>query len=214
MRYTIVIICFFLWKNQVNAQQLYAEGGITTTRFVYADAQGGTLSNLLVVSKGHLGAGYRFPINRRKTFFARLGGSYTSYGAIGSDPILDNYFEYDVNYLGANLGIDVQLFRLREFRFLLRGSFSGETLVLGTQTLNNQVFNLSGNEEFNNLLFFVRGGPEGQYPISRYAKLTLHYSYGTSLGIAAQGDDETLNFNIHQFSIGIVLNFPSCNCSF
>lgn len=214
MKYLTLFICFFLFKNQIQAQQLFAEGGVTNTRFVYKDAQGASLSNLLGASKGHLAIGFKTPINRGNTFFVRMGASYTNYGAIGSDPILDNYFEYDINYIGANVGLDLQLFRLREFRFLLRSSFGGEVLVLGTQTLNNQVFNLYGNDEFKNLMFFIRGGPEGQYPISRYAKLTLHYSYGQSIGVAAQGDDETLNFNIHQFSIGILINLPSCNCSY
>lgn len=214
MRALLILLYILFSLNNTYAQQLFAEGGITTTTFKYKDSKGSTLTNLLPVSKGHLNTGYRFPVNRNKTVLLRLMAGYTSYGAIGSDPILDNYFEYDVNYLSGGFGIDAQIFRLREFRFLLRTSFASETLILGTQTLNNQVFDLKGNDEFNNLLFFIRAGPEGQYPISRYSKLTLHYSYGKTIGIAAQGDDEALNYNIHQFSIGILINLPSCNCSF
>lgn len=210
--YTGLLVLTF--QVEIVAQQIYAKGGVTLSNFDYQDSQGGTLSNLLSVSKGHLAAGYREGLDRNDTFFLRLGASYSGYGAIGSDPLLDNFFEYDLNYIAAGVGFDVRLFSLRDFNFLFTPTLSGEYLLRGTQTLNNQVFDLRGQEEFQSFNFFLRLGVEGQYPVSRSSKLTLGYNYGRSLGIISQGDDETLNINTHQFSIGLLVNLPNCNCDY
>ena len=208
------ILPFLLCVARLDAQQLYASAGVTVSNFDYKNTQGETLSNLLSVSNGHMQAGYREGLDRRDAFYLNLGASYTGYGAIGSDIVLNNFFEYDVDYVGLSAGLELRLFSLRDFNFMLTSAISGEYLLRGTQTLNNQVFDLRGQEEFQSFNFFVRAGPEGQYPISRSSKLIVRYSYGRSLGIISQGDDETLNINAHQFSIGLLINLPSCNCDY
>lgn len=207
-------LVFLLLSFETEAQQLFAKAGVTVSNFDYQNSQGEPLSNLLSVSNGHIAAGYREGLDRNDVFFLRLQASYVGYGAIGSDTILDNFFEYDLNYVGVGVGLDVRLFSLRDFNFLFTPTLSGEYLLRGTQTLNNQVFDLRGQEEFQSFNFFLRLGAEGQYPVSRSSKLTLGYNYGRSLGIISQGDDETLNINTHQFSIGLLINLPSCNCDY
>lgn len=214
MRIPVFIFILCLFVSTAKAQQLFARSGVTISNFDYQNTQGETLSNLLGVSKGHLQAGYREGLDRGDRFYLALGASYTGYGAIGSDIILDNYFEYDVDYLGASAGLEIRLFSLRDFNFMLTAQLSGEYLLRGTQTLNNQVFDLRGQDEFQSFNFFYRAGPEGQYPISRSSKLTFRYSYGRSLGLLSQGDDETLNINAHQFSIGLLVSLPGCNCNY
>ncbi len=208
------VLLSFILCNEINGQQLFANAGVTASNFDYQNTQGQTLNNLLAVSNGHIVSGYRTGLDRREAFFLRLAASYNAYGAIGSDAILDNYFEWDLDFIGAGVGLDVRLFRLRDFNFMFTTTLTAEYLLRGTQTINNQVFDLRGEQEFQAFNFFFRAGPEGQYPISRSSKLTLRYTYGTSLGLISQGDDETLNINAHQFAIGILINLPSCNCNY
>jgi hypothetical protein len=195
-------------------QQLYIELGTNVSSFAYENSQGRPLDNLLSTSKAYYGMGYRQSINDRRTLFLTLGASFNNYGAIGSEASVDNFFEWDVSYLGLEGGIGIQMFRLRDLTFMFNASVASEFLIRGTQTINNEVFNLVGEPEFNNTILFFRGGVEMQYPISRSTALFVGYTYGQSV-LANSGDsNEKLNLNAHQFGIGFIINLPKCYCDF
>ncbi len=211
-------IIFMLLLSFVNleAQQLYLDIGKTSSSFSYTDSSGDALDNLLPKSHTYMRLGYRDFINNDKTFFFSVGGMYSGYGAIASDRVLNNYYEWDVTYLGLEAGLDYRLFRLRDFSFYLKSSVASEFLIQGTQTINNQVYNLVDEEEFNSYNFFVRGGLLITYPISRNTFITANYTYGftTQLNSGNANDKEKLNFNAHQFGFGFIINLPNCNCSY
>lgn len=197
-------------------QQLYMELGKTSSAFDYQNSAGQTLDNLQSTSQTYLKLGYRDVLNFKETLHFSVGGTYNGYGAIGSDAILDNFFEWDVTYLGLEAGLDYRLFRLRDFSFYLKGMASVELLIQGNQTLNNQVFNLVGEEEFNNTIFFLRGGLMMTYPISRNTVITANYALGKTalLDQGNETDNEQLKLMAHQFGFGIIINLPNCNCPF
>ncbi len=195
-------------------QQLYFEFGTTISSFDYENSNGQPLDNLLSKSKTHYGMGYRQTINASKTLFLSLGATYNNYGAIGSEATVDNYFEWDVSYLGLKGGLGIKLFELRDLTFLANVSVASEFLVRGTQTINNDVFNLVGEEEFNNNILFFRGGLEMQYPVSRSTAIFVGYSYGKSVLINSAENAEKLNLNAHQFGLGFIINLPKCYCSY
>lgn len=211
----MIMLCFLSFSN-LDAQQLYLDIGKTSSGFDYKDSAGRPLENLLSKSNTYMRLGYRDVINKDKTFFFSVGAIYSGYGAIGSDRTLDNYYEWDVSYLGLEVGLDYRLFRLRDFSFYLKGSVASEFLIQGTQTINNQVFNLVGEEEFNSYNFFLRGGLLMTYPISRNTFITANYTYGITqqLNSGNAQDQEELNFNAHQIGIGFIINLPNCNCTF
>jgi hypothetical protein len=195
-------------------QQLYFELGTTVSAFDYENSQGRPLDNLLSQSKSYYGMGYRQSINDGKTLFLSLGASYNSYGAIGSEASVDNYFEWDVSYIGLKAGLGIKLFELRDLTFLANVSAASEFLVRGTQTINNDVFNLVGEEEFNNTIFFFRGGVEMQYPISRSTAIFVGYTFGRSVLINSAEVAESLKLNAHHFGLGFIINLPKCYCSY
>ena len=158
--------------------------------------------------------GYRQSINYNRTLFLSLGLTYNNYGALGSENVVDNYFEWDLSYLGIKAGLGIQLFQLRDLTFLAHTSLATEFLIRGTQTINNDVFNLVGEEEFNNSAWFIRGGLEMQYPISRSTAIFVRYSYGRSVLLNSAENAEKLNLNAHQFGLGFIINLPRCNCDF
>jgi hypothetical protein len=208
----ILAFCGLLCAGIVYGQQFYVGFGTSITAFDYTNAQGQEIENLLSRPGMNVNLGYRDDLIRDKLFL-RIGAVYNSYGAIGSDRRLDNYFEWEVNYLGPSLALDLKLARLRDFHFFVTGTTYLEFLVRGTQTTNNQVFNLVGEDEFNSSLFFVRGGIEVQYPISRTTTLFVNYKYGKSILLENNSDDENLDFLSHQFTLGIFIDLPNCNCS-
>jgi hypothetical protein len=195
-------------------QQLYFELGTTISTFDYENSQGQPLDNLLSKSKSYYGIGYRQSINRSNTLFFSAGASYTNYGAIGSEPSLDNYFKWDVSYLGVKAGLGIKILELGDLTFLGNVSMASEFLIRGNQTINNNVYNLVGEEEFNNNLFFFRGGIEMQYPLSRNTAIFAGYTYGKSVLLSTPEKGETLKLNVHQFGLGFIINLPRCNCDY
>ncbi|GAB1856341.1 hypothetical protein MHTCC0001_11760 [Flavobacteriaceae bacterium MHTCC 0001] len=190
------------------------EYGPTISSFNYKNSRGLRLDNLLPQSKSYFGMGYRHVLNTAQTLFLTAGVNYNNYGAIGSESSVDNYFEWDVSYLGIRGGVDVKLFQLNDLLFFASGSVASEFLVRGNQTINNDVFNLVGEEEFNNNILFLRTGVSMQYPISNSAAIVAAYNYGSSVLINSGISAEKLKLNAHQFGIGFIINLPTCNCDF
>lgn len=211
--YTILTVVLLISFSSF-CQQLYFELGTTISSFEYENSQGRSLGNLLSTSKSYYGMGYRQSINHRKTLFLSLGASYNNYGAIGSEASIDNYFEWDVSYIGLKAGLGIKLFELRDLSFFTNVSMTSEFLIRGNQTINNDVFNLVGEQEFNNTIFFVRAGLEMQYPISRSTAIFVGYNYGKTVLISAPDVGETLKLNAHQFGLGFIINLPQCYCSY
>ena len=197
-------------------QQFYAQIGQTISTFEYKNSAGQELDNLNSKSYLNMRLGYRDVLNNENSLFLSVGLIYSGYGAIGSDRVLDNYYEWDVSYLGFEMGLSFRFLRLRDFSFFLEGTAASEFLIQGTQTINNQVFNLVGEEEFNSYNFFLRGGLMVSYPISRTANISASYNYGITkqLNKGNPDDGEQLNFNAHQVSLGFIINLPGCNCSY
>ncbi|MBR9914564.1 MAG: hypothetical protein GYB32_07010 [Algicola sp.] len=212
----LVILFFIAITSLSNSQQMYMEIGKTSSGFDYRNSLGAELENIQSKPNMYLKMGYRDVIDNNETLFFSLGANYNGYGAIGSDRTLDNFFEWDVTYVGFQAGLDYRLFRLRDFSFYLKGSASAEFLIQGNQTINNQVFNLVGEEEFNNHIFFVRGGLMMTYPISRNTLITANYSLGKTvlLDKGNATDQEELRLTAHQFGFGIIISLPNCNCPF
>lgn len=212
MKKQLAFAIIYIFSISIFSQQLYLEYGANVSSFDYENSQGIALDNMLSQSKSYLGMGYRDNINTGKTLFFSVGASYSSYGAIGSDIRLDNYFEWDVSYLGVAAGLDIKLFQLREFVFYLKGGVETAFLVRGNQTINNQVYNLVGEDEFNNNIFFVKGSFGVQYPISRNTNIFANYTYGKTVLMNSAVSEETLKLNAHQFGFGFIISLPNCNC--
>ncbi|KPM33374.1 Hypothetical protein I595_277 [Croceitalea dokdonensis DOKDO 023] len=210
-----IIVPFCLAFNLLQAQFLYTEIGQTISSFDYQNSAGGTLENLQSKSNSYLKAGYQFQLPGDKLSIA-LGGVLANYGAVASDALLDNYFAWDVTYAGIQTGLSYAFARSRAFEFFLQPTVSLEYLVRGTQTLNNQVFDLTGENEFDNMLLVPRIGVGIQYPISNKAALFLSYHFGRSYSLvnANPEDNEKLSINMHNIGIGLIIQLPGCNCAF
>jgi len=210
----VILTCILLIGTSCLSQQLYVELGTTVSAFDYENSEGNTLNNLSSKSKSYYGMGYRQSLNYNRTLFLSLGLTYNNYGALGSEDVVDNLFEWDLSYLGVKAGLSLQLFKLRDLTFFANTSLATEFLIRGTQTINNDVFNLVGEEEFNNSAWFIRGGLEMHYPISSTTAIFVGYTYGRSVLLNSAENAEKLNLDAHQFGIGFIINLPRCKCDF
>jgi hypothetical protein len=206
--------CFLLVISMMAAsgQIIYVETGKMISSFRYKDSNGNSLDDLKGSNQNNLGLGLRMPMFQ-SNFHISGGASYNRYGSKGSDPVLGNYYEWDVTYLGANLGFDYEFFKPESnyteqhgFSFCLKISTAAEFLLNGTQNLNNQLYDLKGVEEFDKPLYFVRGGVSVNYYISRTYVVFAEYMGGTSFLIGDYNNKEQLRFVTHNISVGFAIN--------
>ncbi len=207
-----ITLLFFLFVG-INSfsQQLYIEAGKTMSSFEYKNSEGNSLDNLHATSQSFMTMGYRNQIFT-KNLYGSLGTSYAGYGAIGSDDTVGNFFEWNMNYLEFNVGLDYELFTANKFKFYLKGTASIELMLQGTQTLNNMVIDLKNNDDFDKTLFDFRGGFGASHAISDQLSFYVQFMYGRSLklkdGTANTDDQEELRLVSKNVSFGLLINLP------
>ncbi len=203
MRHLSLLLFLLLSIPAVNGQELSFEAGKTNSAFDYNNSLGESLDNLQSSNHTYLSLGYR------RTFFTdrlfiNLTGSYNEYGAIGSDVAFDNYLEWDLTYLGANLAFDYEFYKPGNFTFFIKVGASADFLIQGTQTLRNQVYNAADSEDFKSAVYFLKGGLGMQYKVSDNLTIFNQYMYGSSKAFSlVQGD---LSIKTHNFGLGLLIN--------
>ena len=205
-------LLFLLCMFTASGQLLYVEAGKVLSSFDYKDSNGKALDKLTGSTQNNLGAGLRWALFR-SPWHASVGAVYNKYVAKGSDPIMGNYYEWDVAYLGANIGIDYEFFRPKitqneqhGFSFYIRGSFATDFLVKGTQQLNNQVFDVVGKEEFDQPVYFLKGSVGLNYYISKKFIAFGQYTGGRSFLIGDYKNQEQMRYTTHNISIGLSIS--------
>ena len=207
-----ILMLLLLTATIATAQQLYVEGGKTMSSFDYKNSQGNSLDNLQATAHSFIAIGYRNQL-LIKNLHLSFGTSYAGYGAIGSDDTVGNYMEWDTNYLGVNVGIDYELFKVNETKFYIKGNNSVAFLLQGTQTFNNRVIDLKNRDDFDKTLFNFRAGFGFSHPISENLSLYAQYMHGTSLnlseGTANTPSQEELRIVSDNISFGLLINISN-----
>jgi hypothetical protein len=204
-----ILILVLLTFNPIIAQELNILSGKQISAFQYEDSQGQSLKNIQALPNTFTSMSYRTSIYK-DWIHATLGFNFTSYGTVGSDDIVHNYMKWETSYFGTSLGADVKLFCLKKMQFYFNTNFSFEYLIQGSQTLNNQVFDLKQSADYDETALFVRLGLFANYPISKNTKVVIEYTRGMSLDILSQ-TNEQLYINTHQFAFGLQINLKFKN---
>lgn len=196
----------------LSSQQIYLRTGKVISSFDYLNSEGNTLSDLSGSFLNSLGLGGRIPVMKSPLNIS-FEISNDKFGASSSDTLLGNYSEWDVSFLDLNLGIDYEFLRPlynrndpEGFSFCLKTAFATDFLIKGKQRLNNQVYNLSGVEEFDKPVFIVKGGACVNYYINRSYVAFLQYMYGRSFLIGNYTGQEQLRYSTHSISLGFAVN--------
>jgi hypothetical protein len=202
----------------VTGQQLSVTYGRMFSQFDYEDSQGNSLEGLSGTWGNAIMLGYQAPLAKQK-WYINTGILLNEYGARGSDKALDNYYEWDVHYVGVNVGVDFQFLEQQKFfanqdgfYFYVKADVSAEFLINGTQRINNQLYDLKGEEQFDKPVLFLRGGLGANYCVSKRLAVFMQYMGGKSFPVfgTSSGDKEKLQYVSHTISVGMLLNLPNC----
>jgi len=203
-----------------NAHIINLEYGRVFSSFVYINSDGEQLSNLQGSINNHLAVGWKMHFKTSKLYILS-GLAYNKYGAKGSDQALGNYYDWDVNYLGIKLGVGYEFLKTKSnfnfpyisgnpgITFHVQASVASDFLINGTQTINNQVYNLKGVEQFDRPFIFAYGALGVNYYPVKELSLYLQYNAGKGFSVFSDSNDkEKLNYISHIISFGISINLP------
>lgn len=203
MRTLLLFTFLILYITTLNSQQISMEAGKNISSFTYTNSQGENLENLQSTNNTFMYLGYRRSIFFKR-FFLNAKALYNTYGATGSDRVLDNYYEWNTTYLGPGFGLEYEIAHAGNFIFSLKVDASAEFLIQGTQTINNQVYNLFDQDDFDTSIYFLRGGLNIQYEVSNKIAVFTEYEYGQSGSFSSTTGDLTIG--VHNFGLGLLIN--------
>jgi len=209
-----ILFCVLLVAFVSNAagQQFYLETGMVISSFNYRNSDGDRLTDLKGTNLNGFGIGAAMPV-MKSPWMVFLELSNNKYGATASDPEIGNFSEWDVSCLGLTLGGSYEFFKPRMinidregFSVTVRAALAPELLIAGKQKLNSQVYDLSGEEEFDKPFFFVKGGVSVNYYLTRNYIVFSRYMFGRSLLFGNYDGQEKLNIMSHTISLGFALD--------
>jgi opacity protein-like surface antigen len=202
----ITLVLLLLTATISTAQQVYVEGGKSSTTFDYKNSQGNSLDNLQATTNSFMAVGYRNQLFTKNLNFS-AGLHYAGYGAIGSDDAVGNFMEWEASYVGLNARLDYNLFKIKKASVFVKGSMSAAFFVQGTQTLNNSVINLKNNDDFDTTLVTMQAGAGFSHPISENLSFYVQYLYGKSTD-TAKGEEE-LKFKSNNVGFGLLIDISN-----
>jgi hypothetical protein len=217
MKTSLFFVLLFFPATIVSGQQIYLETGTAISAFDYRNSDGEKLENLHGSNHFFLQTGYH-TISTVNRLNYSAGISYIGYVSSGSDISVGNFFEWEANYIGIDLGLDYEIIKKRftssslsDLSVYLKATISPEVLVHGTQTINEQVYNLVGAEQFKYPFLFARGGAGISYSVNRLVAVYGEYmgGYGLPIKIGDKDDKEKLRIFNHNFGFGLLVNLPA-----
>jgi len=217
MKKSLCLILISISTLYVCGQQVYIETGTAVSAFHYKNSDLEFLDNLFGSNNLFMQMGYH-TVSKVNRMNYSAGISYIGYGAHGSDSTVGNYFDWDVRYIGVDLGLDYEIIKKRfttsslsELTVYIKMTISPEILVHGTQTINNEVYNLAGVEQFKYPFIFARGGAGVSYSINRAVTVYAEYMGGEGFPIKTgdRDDKERLWIASHNIGFGLYVNLPA-----
>ena len=204
MKSVYVFLLFALVNTSSYSQEFLLEGGKSITSFDFRDVLSNSLENLQPTSQSYINVGYRGKLFTKAIYFLGGFGIHT-YGAIGSQPEFNNFLEWEATYLSFYGGIDVEIFKINKVSFHAKGTVSPEILIQGTQTFNNSVFDILGEEDFDTPFVFLRGAASLEYEISENLRAFFQFRIGSGSQINNSDTGADLKYSSQDFGLGLVI---------
>jgi hypothetical protein len=203
----LLLILSIAFAGSLSAQQIFFELGRVSSRFDYESSEGEALENDFPESNLAAAVGYRLQLADR--IFAVGSATYSRYETFGSYEVYDLAYNYRADYMGLNLGAEGEFFKKAGFTFFARLSAEPQFMIKGTRTINNDIEDLKGAEEFDSPFLFAKGGLGANYCADKFFAVTLRYDYG--MGFPLNQSDELLRYRTGTISLGVLLNLKRCN---
>ncbi|MBK9274066.1 MAG: hypothetical protein IPM49_05920 [Flavobacteriales bacterium] len=221
MRTLLFLLLASLFGVPAQGQQIHVQAGMLRSEFLYKDSKGQRLEGLVPLKNFAMSAGIRRPFKRFDSkWFYLLGATYEVYATRGtSQDAYQNYYEWKATYAGISAGIERDLLTIRSRRknnkgttLFARAAVNPAFLIKGSQTLNNEVFDLRGTEQFNAPYLFGRATVGANYCVSNRVAVIAEYTFaqGLRMPINVGDDEEKLGYRAHVFTTGILIALNNC----
>lgn len=191
--FTLLFALFFALP--LSAQTWNFEAGNNITRYVFTNSTGNNPDFLKSASGLHLVLSRENKLS--KVFVYDVGLAYNQYNNVGD--VQNIPFSYQADFMGLTGGIGPSYTGLHGLTVSAKASAAVQTLVNGTQFLQNKYLDLTSDDQFSGLKFSVG------YTLSITKKVNDQISVYTSfqhLDTNTFGSS-TLNFVPSTFSFGL-----------
>lgn len=191
--FTLLIALFFI--SSLQAQTWNFESGNNITRYVFTNSAGNNPDFLKSSSGLHLALSRENKLS--KVFVYDLGLAYNQYNNVGD--VQNIPFSYQADFMGLTGGIGPSYTGLHGLTVSAKASAAVQTLMNGTQFLQNRYLDLADDDQFSGLKFSVG------FTLSITKKVNDQISVYTSfqhLDTNTFGSS-TLNFVPSTFSFGL-----------
>jgi hypothetical protein len=191
--FTLLFASFF--ASSLSAQTWNFETGNNITRYVFKNSVGSNPDFLKSSSGLHLALSHENKIS--KVFVYDLGLAYNQYNNVGD--VQNIPFSYQADFMGLTGGVGPSYTGLHGLTVSAKASGTIQTLINGTQFLQNHYVDLADDSQFNGLKVSIG------YTLSISKKVNDQMSVFTSfqhLDTNTFGSS-TLNFIPSTFSFGL-----------
>jgi hypothetical protein len=191
--FTLLIAVFF--TSTITAQSWNFEAGNNLTRYVFTNSAGINPDFLKSSSGLHLVLSRENKLS--KVFVYDIGLAYNQYNSVGD--VQNIPFSYQTDFMGLTGGIGPSYSGLPGLTVSAKASAAVQTLINGTQFLQNRYVDLAGDDQFTGLKLSVG------FTLSITKKVNDQISVYTSfqhLDTNTFGSS-TLNFIPSTFSFGL-----------
>ena len=191
--FTLLIALFFI--SSLQAQTWNFETGNNITRYVFTNSAGNNPDFLKSSSGLHLALSRENKLS--KVFVYDIGLAYNQYNNVGD--VQNIPFSYQADFMGLTGGIGPSYTGLHGLTVSAKASAAVQTLMNGTQFLQNRYLDLADDDQFSGLKFSVG------FTLSITKKVNDQMSVYTSFQLLDTNTfgSSTLNFVPSTFSFGL-----------
>lgn len=215
IKYLFLMLVFFISKG--HAQELYVEAGFGNAFFEnYVNNLGeNTLDDTYTKPLApQINTGVRLNIFKERLHF-NIGVGYHKYEiktgvSVGNTKVP---LMYDLSYLTSKVGINFSVIRWKSILFQLHTHISYNWLMSGTNSYNNQTFNLTQANTFDPTLLNFNRGVSLEYEFSGAFSMYVSYNKVNSFEELHEDtrSEEKYTLLSNSFNIGVLFNFKNDN---
>lgn len=190
----ITLLLLFV-VSSVSAQTWNLSFGANTTNFIFTNSAGVNPSFLKPSAGLHMSLGYEKSMSRR--FQYDLGLAYSQYNAVGD--VQNIPFSYQTDFMGLSGGIGPKLEFRNDFTLMLKARGAVQKMISGNQFLQNHYEDLSEDEQFSGLRYFVGFSLELEKKVNSNLYVYTQYQHLDTI----QFGTSSLNFVPSTVSFGL-----------
>ena len=212
----VFILSIFLPHVVLFAQSAYTEMGFNSLNNIsYKNSEGFGFTSHSLSPQFRYEIGLRSYLSKKVVAYLGLSTDKYSFnlGNVNQTRPIESVYELD--YFGANLGVDYLLLKKKRWDLFACGKFSRNVLSRGFRTdkeINTdssysltRINNLVQDSDFGQFRYDVKFGLALAYRLSELTSFYTRYHYSQSLKIV-ENDQESYSFSSHVFSLGLTFN--------